>query len=268
MKKIHLNTDKYGFRYLEIDEAGNIVNPAAKDNKIIAQIKDDEVYADVGIYSRKKKAAFGKYGDVYAADNEGLYTYGDKLFTISKYGNIFDKNNMLIGEVIDYEDGDSDKKITSDETSSSTTASNHIGKRGVQSFSFGEILMVLALLVLPVATFILIPATFGSSAYSLYDKIGFASSIAAGWVTLIAVSIKMYKADENGDYFDILCGLAFSSILAASLVYFISLLFIEGMPNDGFTLVCWVFVSLFGGTGFCLVPAFLAALIVRYLPKY
>lgn len=261
MKKIQFFTDKYGYKFLEIDDKNNIIDNSGWNNKILGYLKEDGIYVDSGSMSQKKVASLDHHGNVYSEDGKGLLYLGDKIASFDAKGNIYDENNHFVGRVI------FDSEVTNSAPELEKKVDD-VSKQGPKPSESDPPLGLIALVVIVVVGFLVvlaIPTTWNTLAATimderLYELIPFLIPLL---ITLVVGSLIVGSSDEDSAFGDIastLAGLYFFDYLVQVIIHLIIVGFAGELTIGNFFML--LFGLLVANVGVCIPLVLLQSAIL------
>ena len=99
-RKIYLDEEFFGTKIGEITDDGRLfLGGESGRERLYGYVKQDGIYVEKGLYSREKVISFGRDGNMYLTRDEGMFTYGTKVGSLSDSGFIYDTAGRRIGEI-------------------------------------------------------------------------------------------------------------------------------------------------------------------------
>lgn len=222
MKKIQFFTDKYGYKFLEIDDKNNIIDSSGWNNKVLGHLKEDGIYIDSGLMSQKKVTSFDHQGNVYSEDNRGFLYLGNKIASFDAKGNIYDENNHFVGRVI----FDSEANVSVPELDEGVgTISAHEPDQPKPQPSLGVITLI-AVIALGFIVILAIPTTWRTLSATIMDeRLGeLLPFLIPLLITFIIGSLLIGSSDEDlsfGSIASILAGIYCFSYIVQIIIHLV-----------------------------------------------
>ena len=266
MKIIQFFTDKYGFKFLEIDDKNNIFDSSGTSKKCLGYLKEDGIYVDSGLMSQEKVITFDDRGNVYSENSKGILFPRVKIASFDTEGNIYDESNTFVGRVI----FDSAASNNTHELEGKVCAvSKQEAKSQESDLSSGAIILLI-IISIGVLVALSIPTTWSTLGYTiaderLYELIPFLVPLL---IALIIGSLVVGLSGEYstfGDIAGVLAGVYFFSYIVQVLIHLV----IVGLAGE--LTIANVFLLLFGllvaNVGVCVPLVLLQSVILLAMHK-
>lgn len=261
MKKIQFFTDKYGYKFLEIDDKNNIIDNSGWSNKTLGYLKEDGIYVDSGLVSQKKVASFDHCGNVYSEGSKGVLYLGDKIASFDAKGNIYDENNHFVGRVI------FDSEVTNSALESEKKDDNvpNRDSEPPKPQPPQGMIALMAAIVVGLLVVLAIPTTWNTLAATitderLYELIPFLIPLL---ITLVIGSLIVGSSNEDltfGDITSTLAGLYFFGYLVQIIIHLVIVGFAGELTIGNFFML--VFGLLVANAGVCIPLVLLQSAIL------
>lgn len=261
MKKIQFFTDKYGYKFLEIDDKNNIIDNSGWSNKTLGYLKEDGIYVDSGLVSQKKVASLDHRGNVYSEDGKGLLYLGDKIASFDVEGNIYDENNRFVGRVI----FDSEVANSTPELEKKVDGVSKQEPEPPEPDPSLGLIALLVVIVIGLLVVLAVPTTWNTLAATimderLYELIPFLIPLL---ITLVIGSLIVGSSNEDptfGDIASTLAGLYFFGYLVQIIIHLVIVGFAGELTIGNFFML--LFGLLVANVGVCIPLVLLQSAIL------